>query len=87
MFQINLRGEKQGHIFNNVSAAYIWACQNVMTKEDIDYYKDIGNKTPLYAIQNELIQEVALRNSFEKICFSGWNNKADLNSPFLIFHE
>ena len=87
MFQINLRGEKQGRIFNNVNAAYKWVCQNVMTKEDIDFYKAIGNKTPLYAIQDERVREAVLRNSFEKICFSGWNDKADLNSPYFINHE
>lgn len=87
MFQINIKGENKGHIFNSVSQAYTWVCQNVMTEGDIEYYKSIGNKTPLYQIQNENIQEVVLRNAFEKICFSGWNDRVDLTSPYLIIHK
>ena len=85
-FQINVKGEKKSHLFDSVNQAYQWTCKNVMTKEDEDYYKSIGNIIELPQIQDEKIQEAVLRNVFEKVCFSGWNDRVDLNSDYFIIH-
>jgi hypothetical protein len=85
-FQINVRGEEKGHLFNSISQAYQWTCENVMTEEDVEYYKSIGNTIELSQIQDEKIQEAVLRNVFEKVCFSGWNDRVDLNSDYFIIH-
>lgn len=85
-FQINVTGEKKSHLFDSISQAYQWACENVMTKEDAEYYKSIGNTIELSQIQDEKIQEAVLRNVFEKVCFSGWNDRVDLNSDYFIIH-
>lgn len=85
-FQINVKGEKTGHLFDSISQAYQWTCENIMTKEDAEYYKSIGNTIELSQIQDEKIQEAVLRNVFEKVCFSGWNDRVDLNSDYFIIH-
>lgn len=85
-FQINVKGEKKSHLFDSISQAYQWTCENVMTKEDAEYYKSIGNTIELSQIQDEKIQEAVLRNVFEKVCFSGWNDRVDLNSDYFIVH-
>lgn len=86
MFQINVKGETKSHLFNTIGAAYVWVCKNVMTEEDVEYYKSIGNKTPLNEIQEEYVQEVVLRNAFENVCFSGWTDRFYPDSSYVIFH-
>ena len=85
-FQVNIKGEEKSHLFDSINQAYQWTCKNVMIKEDEEYYKSIGNTIELSQIQDEKIQEAVLRNVFEKVCFSGWNDKIDLNSNYFIIH-
>ena len=85
-FQINVVGEDRGHLFDTVSQAYAWVCENVMTEGDAEYYRSIGNIIPLSQIQNENVQEVVLRNVFENVRFSGWNDRVNPDSPHFIHH-
>ena len=86
VFQVNIEGETKGHAFPDISSAYKWVTKNVMTAGDADFYREIGNTTPLDQILDVRVQEAVIRNSFEKVCFSGWNDKIDANSPFFIYH-
>lgn len=87
MFQVNLTGENKGHLFDTITAAYKWVVKNAMTAEDADFYREIGNTTPLDQILDVRVQEAVIRNSFEKVCFSGWNDKINADSPFFIYHN
>lgn len=86
MFQVNLTGETKGHLFPDITSAYKWVAKNAMTKEDADFYREIGNTIPLDQILDVRVQEAVIRNSFEKVCFSGWNDRIDADSPFFIYH-
>ena len=86
VFQVNIKGETKGHVFPDVSSAYNWVAKNVMTAGDADFYREIGNTTPLDQILDVCVQEAVIRNSFEKVCFSGWNDEIDADSPFFIYH-
>ena len=85
-FQIEIKGSK-AHFFNSVSSTYQWVCENVMNEGDIDWYKECGNDVPLWNIKEEKIQEAVLRNCFEKIIYSAWNDNAESWKDLAIFHE
>lgn len=83
-FQLNIKNG-ESHLFNSIADAYKWACQNVMTQGDIDYYQECSD-IPLYEIQNEEIQEAVLRNVFENVIFSAWNDDGEGWENFAEFH-
>lgn len=87
MFQVNLTGETKGHLFDTITAAYKWVTKNAMTVGDADFYREIGNTIPLDQILDVRVQEAVIRNSFERVCFSGWNDKINVDSPFFIYHK
>lgn len=75
-FQINVRGNGT-HLFDTVSEAYHWVCENVMVQGDKDWYKECGNDVLLNEIEDERVQEVVLRNCFENVILAIWNDRAD----------
>lgn len=85
-FQVNIRNGGT-HLFNSVSDAFHWVCENAMSKSDIDWYKECGNDIPLWKIEEERVQEVVLRNSFENVILAIWNDKVDNWEKFATIHE
>ena len=57
--------------FDSVAEGYAWAVENIANAGDYEWYKECCGKD-LKDVHGDTLQEVVLKNSFERIRFVGW---------------